>query len=170
MKDFEVRFEGELPATPQEVWNAITVHTTGWYWKISYEPRVGGAERGLTSAGGTVTASEPPRHFATRAERPDGWWNDLDYVLEPRGGGTFLDYTHTSVLAEDDYDLELDACRRHTASTTTRSASTCAASRGATLHASRRTAPRPPRTGARSRRCAAASGSPAARRRATVCG
>ena len=70
MKDFEVRFEGELPATPREVWDAITLHTSGWYWNISYEPRPGGAERGLTSAGGTVTAWEPPRHFATRAERP----------------------------------------------------------------------------------------------------
>jgi uncharacterized protein YndB with AHSA1/START domain len=115
MKEFEVRFEGDLPATPQEVWDAITAHTTGWYWTISYEPRVGGAERGLTSAGGTVTAWEPPRHFATRAERSDGWWNNLDYVLEPRGGGTFLDYTHTNALAEDAYDVELDACRRHTA-------------------------------------------------------
>src|SRR5215207_356746 len=115
MKEFEVRFEGELPATPQEVWDAITVHTSGWCWEIAYEPRVGGAERGLTSAGGTVTVWEPPRHFGTRAERPDGWWNNLDYVLEPRSGGTFLDYTHTSVVAEDDYDVEVDACRRHTA-------------------------------------------------------
>lgn len=114
MKDFEVRFEGELPATPREVWDAITVHTSGWYWNISYEPRPGGAERGLTSAGGTVTAWEPPRHFATRAERPDGWWNSLEYVLEPRSGGTFLDYTHTSVVTQGDYDAELDACRRHT--------------------------------------------------------
>ena len=32
MKKLEVRFEGQLPAPPQEVWDAFTVHTTGWYW------------------------------------------------------------------------------------------------------------------------------------------
>jgi hypothetical protein len=43
-KDFDVQWEGELPATPQEVWDAFTVHTAGWLWKIEYEPRVGGTE------------------------------------------------------------------------------------------------------------------------------
>jgi uncharacterized protein YndB with AHSA1/START domain len=114
MKEFEVRFEGELPGTPQEVWDAVTLHTSGWIWGISYEPRVGGAEGGLSPNGGTVTAWEPPRHFATRAEGSDGWWNNLDYVLEPHAGGTRMRYIHTSVLPEDSYDLELDACRKHT--------------------------------------------------------
>lgn len=68
-KEFEVRWEGELPGTPQEVWDAFTVHTDGWLWKIEYEPRAGGAERGLTSGGGTVTVWDPPRHFVTRARR-----------------------------------------------------------------------------------------------------
>jgi hypothetical protein len=95
------------------VWDAFTVHTAGWIWQIDYEPWVGGAVRGL--GGGTVTVWDPPRHLATRAERADGWWNNLDYVLEPRPHGTLLRYTHTSVLAEDDYDRELDACRQHTA-------------------------------------------------------
>lgn len=115
MKEFEVRFEGELPAGPQAAWDAITRHTTGWLWDITYEPRQGGAERGLSSGGGTVTAWDPPRHFATRAEGRDGWWNNLDYVLEPSAGGSFLRYAHTSVLDDDEYDVQLDACRRHTA-------------------------------------------------------
>jgi hypothetical protein len=115
MKEFEVRFDGELPAGPQAAWDAITRHTAGWLWNISYEPRQGGAERGLSSGGGTVTAWDPPRHFATRAEGRDGWWNNLDYVLEPSAGGSFLRFAHTSVLDEDEYDLQLDACRRHTA-------------------------------------------------------
>jgi uncharacterized protein YndB with AHSA1/START domain len=115
MKEFEVRFEGELPATPHDVWEAVTLHTTGWLWGISYEQRVGGAERGLSPNGGTVTVWEPPRHFATRAEGSDGWFNILDYALEPRTGGTFMRYVHTSVLPEDSYDVELDACRKHTA-------------------------------------------------------
>jgi hypothetical protein len=113
-EQFEVRWEGDLPATPPEVWDAITVHTSGWLWKIAYEPRVGGAERGLTSGGGTVTAWDPPRHFATRAERADGWWNELDYVLEPHGAGTHLSYVHRSVTSGD-HEQEVDACRQHTA-------------------------------------------------------
>jgi uncharacterized protein YndB with AHSA1/START domain len=111
---FEVRWEGELPASPQEVWDAFTVHTTGWYWKIEYEPRVGGAERGLTSIGGTVTVWDPPWHFTTRAPRDDDGFNQLDYRLEPSGAGTHLLFVHRGVMAED-YDRQLDACRQHTA-------------------------------------------------------
>jgi hypothetical protein len=113
MKEFEVRVEAELPATTEEVWYALTLNTAAWIWEISYEPRVGGAEQGL--AGGTVTGWEPPRHLATRAERPDGWWNDLDTVLEPGAGGTAMRYVHNSVAPEETYDVELDACRKHTA-------------------------------------------------------
>jgi uncharacterized protein YndB with AHSA1/START domain len=111
-KDFEVRWEGELPRTPQEVWDAITVHSAGWQWKIEYEPRVGGAERGLTGHG-TVTVWDPPRHFTTRAPDGDGF-NQLDYLLEPSESGTHLRYVHHGVIAGD-YDVELEACRQHTA-------------------------------------------------------
>jgi Activator of Hsp90 ATPase homolog 1-like protein len=111
-REFEVRWEGELAASPQEVWDAITIHTSGWLWPIDYEPWVGGSERGLTGAG-TVTVWNPPRRFTTRGPDGDGH-NQLDYRLEPCGGGTLLRYTHTGVLTGD-YDLELDACRRHTA-------------------------------------------------------
>jgi hypothetical protein len=113
-REFEVRWEGELPGTAQEVWDAITLHADGWLWKLEYEPRVGGAVRGLSRHGGTVTAWDPARHLATRTEGADGWFNNLDYILEPRGDGTYLRYMHTSALPEDDYDRELDACRRHT--------------------------------------------------------
>jgi hypothetical protein len=111
---FEVRWEGELPASAQVVWEAFTAHTTGWYWKIEYEPRAGGAERGLTSGGGTVTAWDPPGHFTTRATDADGGVNQLDYRLVAGENGTHLSFTHQGVLGEEDYDLNLDACRHHT--------------------------------------------------------
>jgi hypothetical protein len=114
-ESFEVRWEGVLPGTPAQVWDAITVHGIGWIWDIEYEPRVGGAERGLSTDGGTVTAWEPPRRFQTRAERPDGWRNQLDYTLEPYGPGgerTYLRYVHQSVT--DDYGVVVDGCARHT--------------------------------------------------------
>ena len=116
VKEWEVRWEGELPARPQDVWDAITQHADGYLWKIDYEPRVGGAERGLTAGGGTVTAWDPPRHFATRT-RPeterDGF-NELDYVLEPLGAVTYLRYTHRCEMPAEDFDRQLDACRQHT--------------------------------------------------------
>jgi hypothetical protein len=61
-----------------------------------------------------VTVWEPHRRFVTRAVGDGGDVNQLDYVLEPRGEGTYLRFTHRGALAGD-YDLELDACRRHTA-------------------------------------------------------
>ncbi|UGS35138.1 SRPBCC family protein [Capillimicrobium parvum] len=116
VKEFVVRWEGELPAGPEAVWDAITRHADGYMWRIDYEPRVGGSERGLTATGGTVTAWDPPRHFATRT-RPeterDGV-NELDYVLEPLGAITYLHYTHRCEVPADDFDRQLDACRRHT--------------------------------------------------------
>ncbi|MDN3357925.1 SRPBCC domain-containing protein [Actinomadura sp. DC4] len=108
---FEVTWEGALPASPQAVWDAFTAHTTGWLWEIAYEPRLGGAEQGLSGGGGTVTAWEPHRHFTTAAS---GGFNELDYVLEPQGPGTYLRFRHRGEFGED-YDLNLDACRRHTA-------------------------------------------------------
>jgi Activator of Hsp90 ATPase homolog 1-like protein len=113
-KEFEVKWEDTLPGSPEQVWDALTVHTTGWIWDISYEPRVGGAEHGLTSRGGTVTAWDPPRHFQTRAEREDGWFNQIDYTLEPDGDGTHARYVHTSVLAEEEFDVQYDQCVQHT--------------------------------------------------------
>jgi hypothetical protein len=113
-RDFEVRWEGELPAPPEVVWDGFTAHTDGWLWRIDYEPRVGGRERGLTREGGTVTAWDPPRHFGTRAT-DGGTFNQLDYRLEPRGAGSYLRYVHTGGLSDDDYDVQLDACEQHTA-------------------------------------------------------
>lgn len=115
-KEFEVRWEGALPASPQDVWDAITQRADGYLWKIEYEPWVGGAERGLTAGGGTVTAWEPPRHLATRT-RPeterDGV-NELHFRLEPHGSITYLRYHHRAAVPADDFDRQLDACRHHT--------------------------------------------------------
>ncbi|AGM03391.1 SRPBCC family protein [Amycolatopsis keratiniphila] len=112
-KESEVRFEGFLPATPADTWAAITTASGGWLWPIQYEPRDGGAESGLTPNGGMVTVWKPSRRFVTYAEDESGWFNTLEYVLEPKDGGTYLRYEHTTVL--DDWDVEYDACAQHTA-------------------------------------------------------
>lgn len=114
-KTFEVRWERELAASPEVVWDAFTLHSAGWLWHIEYEPRSGGAERGLTPGGGTVTVWDPARRFTTRALDDGDGFNELGYVLEPRGTGTHVSYLHRGVLGDDDYDVQLDACRQHTA-------------------------------------------------------
>jgi uncharacterized protein YndB with AHSA1/START domain len=118
-KQWEVRWEGLVPARPEAVWDAVTVHADGYLWPIDYEPWVGGAERGLTSGGGTVTAWEPHRRFATRtrpeAER-DGL-NELTYDFERHDDGgatTYLRYVHRAAVPDEDFDRQLTMCRAHT--------------------------------------------------------
>ncbi|MEU4832446.1 YciI family protein [Streptosporangium sp. NPDC023615] len=105
-----------MPASPREVWEALTLHTSGWYWEIDYEPRAGGAERGLTGRGGVVSVWEPPRHLTTRTPPEADEFNELDYRLRHTPAGTLLNLTHRGVVTGDhDTRLaELDACRRHT--------------------------------------------------------
>jgi hypothetical protein len=86
---WEVTWEGELPASPQAVWDTFTRHSGSYLWPIEYEPRVGGSESGLTQGGGTVTVWEPHRHFATRTrpEHERDGLNEIDIELEPLGDG-----------------------------------------------------------------------------------
>lgn len=115
MQAFEVLIETPIPGTPDQVWEAFTQRADAYLWPVTYEPRVGGAERGLSRGGGVVTAWEPGHHFATRAERADGWWNQLDYWLDQLADGTtWLRYHHRSVAADEEVAEVLDGCRRHT--------------------------------------------------------
>lgn len=115
-KLWEVTWEGQLPAGPPAVWATITEHADGYLWPIEYEPRVGGAERGLTQGGGVVTEWEPHRRFATRTRPEDerDGLNELVYALEPLGDVTYLRYTHRAEIPEAEYDVQLAMCRAHT--------------------------------------------------------
>lgn len=106
---FEIPWAGELAAPPEQVWDAITVHTGGWLWPIRFEPRPGGRASGL-GEDGTVTAWDAPHHFAT--EGPDrGGVNALDFTLTPSATGTHLAYRHRGVA---DNASEEAAGREHT--------------------------------------------------------
>jgi hypothetical protein len=109
-QESDVGWDDVLDATTEQVWDAITRRSASWLWPVSYEPRVGGAERGLTTAGGVVTAWERERRFATRAERPDGWWNEVSFELQPAGDRTQVRYLHRTVLTP----IEYEQCVEHT--------------------------------------------------------
>jgi uncharacterized protein YndB with AHSA1/START domain len=110
-KQFEVTWDQEFPSPPEDVWDAFTVRSAAWLWDIHYEPRVGGAEKGLTAGGGLVTAWEPGKHFTTRADGDGDYTNEIDYQLEPRPNGTHVRYRHRGVV---DTDADIECCRQHT--------------------------------------------------------
>ena len=111
-REFEIRREVELPATPEEVWEAVATGpgNASWLFPSEIEPREGGS----TDDGGTVTVWDHPRHFAVRTEGEDGWFNALEFVLEGRAGGTtVLRYVHSGIIT-DDWDNQYDAANEHT--------------------------------------------------------
>jgi uncharacterized protein YndB with AHSA1/START domain len=118
-REFELRFEEILPASPEEVWAAIATGPgiDSWFMgRNDVEPREGGKavmETGGRREEATVTAYEPGRRFATRtATGPDGRFAAFEYLIEGReGGGTVLRVVHSGMLG-DDWQDEYDALRR----------------------------------------------------------
>jgi hypothetical protein len=108
-KEFEIVREYAIAATPQQVWDAVTDGTAAWLWPMEYEHRLGGN----AAFGGTVTAWDPPHHFATRVEGPDGWYNNLENVIEARGDGAWVRYVHSGVFT-DDWEGQYDGADKHT--------------------------------------------------------
>jgi hypothetical protein len=110
-REFEIRREVELPGPPEQVWEAVATGpgNAGWLWPMEIEPGVGS-----TAEFGAVTAWEPARHFAVRAEGENGWFNALEFLIEARDGGTtVLRYVHSGIFV-DDWDNQYDAANRHT--------------------------------------------------------
>ncbi|MFJ9442303.1 SRPBCC domain-containing protein [Kitasatospora sp. NPDC101235] len=117
-REFEVRREQDLPATPEQVWHAVATGAgnLGWLYPMEVEPRVGGK---VSRGDSTVVAWEPPHHFAVRATQDGGFSNTLSYHIEPAGGGTShlrmgIHWVHTGVV--DDtwaWDTKSDAAEKH---------------------------------------------------------
>jgi hypothetical protein len=112
-KRFEVRWEGEIAGSPEQVWQTFTEGTAGYLWPVTYEPSEGGAETGLSQEGGTVTAWEPRRHFTTESGE-GSYLNRVDYTLTPTDGGTLLQLHHQTGVDEEEWDEQLEACEVHT--------------------------------------------------------
>ncbi|MFJ9952663.1 SRPBCC domain-containing protein [Kitasatospora sp. NPDC091207] len=117
-REFEVRREQDLPATAQQVWDAVATGAgnLGWLYPMEVEPRVGGK---ATRGDATVVAWEPPRHFAVRATQDGGFSNTLSYHVEPAADGTShlrmgIHWVHTGVVDEAwAWDAKTDAAEKH---------------------------------------------------------
>jgi uncharacterized protein YndB with AHSA1/START domain len=110
--EFEIRREVELPATPEEVWEAVATGPGNAAWLFPNELEL--REDGTPAKGSGVTVWDPPRKFAVRVEGEDGWFNAIEFVLEGRdGGSTVLRYMHSGIFV-DDWDNQYDAAGQHT--------------------------------------------------------
>jgi uncharacterized protein YndB with AHSA1/START domain len=119
--DFETRNEITVDATPEQVWEAIATGPgiDSWFMgRTTVEPRLGGRshfEIGGEPAGtSTITAWEPPRHFAFSGDpAPDGTFHAFEYLVEGReGGSTVVRWVHSGFLGQDDWETEYNALRK----------------------------------------------------------
>ncbi|HKU34428.1 MAG TPA: SRPBCC domain-containing protein [Paenarthrobacter sp.] len=100
-REFEIVADTELPGTPERVWQAVTVDTPAWMFPTEQWPAV-------------RTVDEYPGHLVTRMDGPDGWFNQLEHVLEPvEGGRAKLHYVHSGIFA-DNWDEQYDGASKHT--------------------------------------------------------
>jgi hypothetical protein len=102
-REFEIRREVELPATPEEVWEAVATGegNAAWLFPNLIDPD-------------QAQVYDPPHRFVVRMEGEDGWFNAIEDVLEAREGGTtVLRYVHSGIFT-DDWDNQYDAAHQHT--------------------------------------------------------
>jgi uncharacterized protein YndB with AHSA1/START domain len=101
-REFECKREVLLPATPEEVWEAIatTEGNAAWLFPNEIDPSA-------------ATIWDPPHHLSIRTEHGD-WFNALEFVIEARDGGTSLmRYVHSGIFV-DDWDTQYDGVQQHT--------------------------------------------------------
>jgi hypothetical protein len=102
-REFEIRREVELPATPEEIWEAVATSegNAAWLFPNLVDPS-------------DIQISDPPRRFAVRMEGEGGWFNSIEDVIEARDGSTtVLRYVHSGIFT-DDWDNQYDAADQHT--------------------------------------------------------
>jgi uncharacterized protein YndB with AHSA1/START domain len=92
-REFAVRREVSLDATPEQVWEAVATGPglAAWFMPMELDP-----------ADGSVTAWEPGNRLAVRTPpAEDGGVHAFEYVIDARGaGGTVLRFEHSGILGE----------------------------------------------------------------------
>jgi uncharacterized protein YndB with AHSA1/START domain len=116
-RDFRTSQEITTTATPEEVWDAIATGpgVNSWFMgRNEMESGEGGKTRmelmGETGES-TITAWDPPRHFAIRGdEAPDGSFHAFEYLIEARGqGSTVVRLVHNGFIGHDNWEWEYNA-------------------------------------------------------------
>ena len=103
-KQFEIRREVELPATPDEVWEAVATGPGTASWLFPEEP-----------GPNDLVESDRPHRYAVRTEGEGGFFNALEFVIEAREGGTaVLRYVHSGVFDDEGWENQYDAVESHT--------------------------------------------------------
>jgi uncharacterized protein YndB with AHSA1/START domain len=116
-KDFETRLDAEVPATPEQVWDAIATGPGISSWFVGRTEVDGATVRTSFGDGwipaGTVTASDAPHRFAYgSAAGPDGRFVAYEYLIEGRAGAaTVLRAVTSGFLPGDDWADEFEAMR-----------------------------------------------------------
>jgi uncharacterized protein YndB with AHSA1/START domain len=117
--DFETRNEITVDATPEEVWEAIATGPGIDSWFMGRNQVTPGESTRMEMDGGfaldaTVTAWNPPGHFAFRSQdTPDGSFHAFEYLVEGRdGGSTVVRWVHSGFLGQDDWESEYNALRK----------------------------------------------------------
>jgi hypothetical protein len=103
-KQFEIRREVELPATHEEVWEAVATGPGTASWLFPEEP-----------GPNDLVESDRPHRYAVRTEGEGGYFNAIEFVIEAREGGTaVLRYVHSGVFEDEGWDDQFDAVDGHT--------------------------------------------------------
>lgn len=102
-REFEVRREVVLPATPEQVWDAVATAegNAGWLFPNEIDPQ-----------GPATQDWDPPHRFAIRHEQGE-WFNALEFTIEARDGETTLRYMHSGIFV-DDWDDQYDGVSQST--------------------------------------------------------
>jgi hypothetical protein len=102
-KEFEIRREVELPATPDEVWEAVATAPGMASWLFPEDP---GPD--------AKVEADRPRRFAVRSEFGGSAFNSVEFVIEAHGDRAILRYVHSGVFDDAGWDDQFDAVDGHT--------------------------------------------------------
>jgi uncharacterized protein YndB with AHSA1/START domain len=114
-KAFDLTFDREIDASPQEVWDAISTGSglDAWFMgRNEVKPGAGGAWRsetaGMTMQSSIVTWQPPERLVTTVPPEPDGSTHTFEYTLEPRGSGTAIRWHHSGFIGSEHWEAEYE--------------------------------------------------------------
>ena len=116
-KTIEIRNDNVLPASPGQVWVAITTTegTRGWLFPIEIEPWEGGT---VSRGPSKVIIWNPPTQFTCRHDVSADFFATLDYRIEATDCGSVLHTIITRVYSDssavpEDLDIQVDGAKNH---------------------------------------------------------